>query len=66
MGANKKPWQSKTLWIGLAVAASGFFPPVHTWIKSNPELFTTACGLVFAGLRLITNKQIDIGDGSLD
>lgn len=66
MGDAKKPWQSKTLWIGLVVAASGFFPPVHTWITHNPELFSTACGLVFAGLRLITNKTIDIGDGSVD
>jgi hypothetical protein len=57
---NKKPWQSKTLWIALIMAIVAFFPPVSEWIQANPEIFTMSLMGIFAVLRFISKGGIDI------
>lgn len=57
---NKKPWQSKTLIIGLIMAVAPFVPVVNEWIQSNNEMFLSVMGFVFMGLRLITKDKIVI------
>lgn len=58
---GKKPWQSKTLWINLLIAASAFVPQVHTLLVANPEVVAA----VFAGLnivlRLISKDKVSLG-----
>ncbi len=56
----KKPWQSKTNWVALFVAASAFVPSVGAWISANPEMYGMALGGVFAVLRAITKGKISI------
>jgi hypothetical protein len=57
---NKKPWQSKTLWIALIMAIAAFFPGVSAYIQASPEIFTMVLVGVFALLRFITKGGIDI------
>jgi len=56
----KKPWESKQLWVSLIVAVAGFIPPAREWIAGNPEAFSAALGLVFTGLRLVTDSKVSI------
>ena len=57
---NKKPWQSKTNWAALVVAAAAFVPSVSAWIQANPEMYSMVLGGLFAGLRLVTKGKIEI------
>ena len=54
----KKPWQSKTLWIGLVVAIAPFFPPAQAVLIANPELVGMFVGALFAGLRVVSEKKL--------
>lgn len=56
----KKPWQSRTNWAALIVAASAFVPAVHDWVVANPEMYSMLLGGLFAGLRFITKGKIEI------
>ena len=60
---NKKPWQSKTLWINLILAASALFVPgVGAYVQSHMEVVA----IVFSGinivLRLVTKDAIQLVD----
>ena len=57
---EKKPWQSKTLWVGIITAAAAFIPAVNQWITEHPETFATGISVAFAVLRLITKDKIVI------
>jgi hypothetical protein len=56
----KKPYQSKTLWLALAMAIAAFFPPVNKWISENPGIFTMIVTGAFAVLRVVTKGKVDI------
>ena len=58
---SKKPWESKTNWAALIVAAASFFPVAGDWVKENPEFFMRAMGGVFTILRLVTNGKVSVG-----
>ena len=60
MEENKKPWESKTLWISLIMALAPLCPPVQAVIVANPELVAIAVSAVFAGLRLMSSKPIGV------
>lgn len=57
----KPAWQSKTL-ITAAITAllPVLCPPVAAFVAANPEVTTAVLGLVFAGLRLVTNGKVSI------
>lgn len=57
---TKKPWQSKTLWLGLLSAVAPFIPGVGAVIVNNPTVVTTGLGLIFMALRLISKGKIVI------
>lgn len=59
----KRPWQSKTMWVSLiSTVLPVFFPPAALWVAANPALYATAMGLVFSGLRLISNGNVTFYD----
>lgn len=60
MENGKKPWLSKSIWLGFLVAGSAFVPPVHDFIVANPEIFASVVGGLFAALRLVTKGKIVI------
>lgn len=55
---SKKPWLSKTIWINVILALVSFYPPVHDYLKANPEAFAMVFAVVNVILRLITKKEI--------
>lgn len=57
---TKKPWESKTVILGLITAVAPFIPGVDEFIKNNPIAFTTMMGLLFTGLRLVTSGKVSI------
>lgn len=59
---DKKPWQSKTLWVSLIMSVAAFFPPVQVWVGSHSEAFSLGMGGIFAALRLISGGKIVISD----
>lgn len=59
---NKKPWESKTLWVSLLSAAAAFFPQVQEWISSHSEVFAMGLSGLFAVLRLVSGGKIVISD----
>lgn len=56
----KEPWKSKTIWISLLVALSAFNPPIQKIISENPEVFSSAVGILFGLMRLISKDKIVI------
>ncbi len=65
----KKPWLSKTLWIGFASGIIGgcayFFPgavPIADWITANGGAITMGWGILAMGLRLISKDKIQLVD----
>ncbi len=58
--SDKKPWQSKTLWVALLVAIAPFYPPINAVVASNPELVSIGLGFLFTGLRLLSKDKIVI------
>lgn len=59
---NKKPWESKTLWVSLLSAVAAFFPPVQVWVASHAEVFAMGLSGLFAVLRLVSGGKIVISD----
>lgn len=58
---SKKPWESKTLWVSAITAIAPLVaPPLNVWIAANPDLFASALGLMFMGLRMITKGEVSI------
>ena len=55
----KKVWQSKTLWVSLATVCTGIGLYV-SGEQSLQELVLAAVGAVFAVLRLITDKKVEL------
>ena len=55
---EKKPYQSKTIWLGVITAAAAFYPPVAKLIAENPETFASIMGAVFTFLRVISKDKI--------
>lgn len=55
---SKKPWLSKTIWTNVILALVSFFPPVHDYLKANPETLVFIFSIANVILRLITKKEI--------
>lgn len=56
----KKPWQSKTNWAALLMAALSFFPKVHELVSANPELFMQILSGAIIFLRWLTKGKVSI------
>lgn len=61
---DKKPWQSKTLWVALIQAVVAFLPGIQAWIAANPAIYGVALSGVFIVLRLVSGGKIVISDDS--
>lgn len=57
---DKKPWQSKTLWISVVVALLPLVPSVSQLVATNPELVSMCLGALFGVLRLVSKDKIVI------
>lgn len=57
---DKKPYESKTLWVALVAAIAAFFPGVQGWISAHAEAYGMILAGVFAGLRMVTKGKISI------
>lgn len=56
-----KPWQSKTLWINLAIAVTCLVSTsASEWLKSHVELAMAALSGVNMLLRLVTKDKIGL------
>ena len=51
---------SKTFWVGLVTALAPLFPPIQTWIMTNPQAFAAIAGTVFIVLRKFTTKPVSL------
>lgn len=54
-------YKSKTFWVSVATGLLGWIPGVQEFLVGNPEIVTTALGVVFAILRFVTKDKIVIG-----
>ena len=54
----KKPWLSKTVWVGVLLAASAFVPSVHDWIAANVDMFSMIVGGLMIALRMVSSGKI--------
>lgn len=57
---EKKPWQSKTLWLSALTAIAPLFPTANDFITSSPGTFGAILGVAFFVLRLVTKGSITI------
>lgn len=63
---NKKPWQSKTILLGvlLGLAAMihslGFLPGVDVWMQSHQDIIIMGLSAIGVGLRLISSGKITL------
>lgn len=58
---EKKPWQSKTVWMNLILAVCAMaFPPAVKYISENPLVVTMVFSGVNIVLRLLTKDGISI------
>jgi len=57
---SKRPWESKTNWVALAMALLAFFPEAQQLVKENTELTMVLGPMVFMVLRHVTKGKISI------
>lgn len=57
---SKKPWQSKSVWVGLLVALSPFISMIG--IQINESIALSIVGVAMVVLRLVTKKEIKLND----
>lgn len=64
MEASKKPWLSKTIWLGVVTALSPFVPGVSEWISNAAHIETIGMiwGALAVLLRFITKDKVSLGD----
>jgi hypothetical protein len=55
---QKKPWQSKTLWTNLIIAAGAFIPAIQPFL--GPEALSTLFLVVNTVLRFTTKTGVSI------
>lgn len=59
---TKRPWQSKSNWVGLLLAIAPFFPQVKEFTSANPDLTLQIVGGIMILLRQVTKGKITITD----
>lgn len=59
---SKKPWLSKTVWVGLITAVAPFVPGMSEWLSANAAVVVSVLGAIGILLRLITKDKISLGD----
>lgn len=64
MEAAKKPWLSKTVWMGIVTALAPFIPGVAEWIANASHIETIGMiwGALAVLLRVVTKDKISLGE----
>lgn len=57
---NKKPWESKTLWLAAITAVAPLIPPIGEFVRESPDLFACGLSVLFGALRFVTDSRINI------
>lgn len=57
---SKKPWASKSVWVGVLVAIAPFIPWAGQYVTQ--EVAISVIGAIIVALRLITKKEIVLKD----
>lgn len=57
---EKKPWESKTLWVAFVTAVVAFFPGAQKIVSEHPDLIVSALAAIFTVLRFVTKDKIVI------
>ena len=60
MEESKKPWLSKTVWLGIIGALAPLVPAIDAWIKGNELVYAQILSLLFLGLRFVSKGKISI------
>lgn len=60
---TKKPWESKTYWVGVIMAVLAAFPNIQAFVSAHPMIVSEGVVLVFAVLRTVTSGKISLSDG---
>ena len=55
---NKSVFKSKTFWFGIIMAVAPIFPVVEKLLVDNPNILSTAAGVITIFLRYKTNTAI--------
>lgn len=56
---NKPVWQSKTVWMNLAIALGAFVPPVQQFIVEQPQMVAVIWSVLNIIMRLISKGKIE-------
>lgn len=57
---SKKPWESKTVWVGAIMAVAAFVPPVQAVIVANPALAGSLAGGIMMLLRRFSDRPMRV------
>lgn len=60
MDDQKKPWESKTLWVAALTALAPLYPPVGIFVAANPEMVSAGIGVLFGLLRFVSSKKVGV------
>lgn len=60
MNNPKLIYQSKTLWVNLALAIAAFFPNIQAYISAHPDIFATGFAILNIVLRLVTKSGVQV------
>ena len=58
----KKPWFSKTIWLGLFTGVAPFIPGGAEFISANLATVGIVWGLLSTVLRFVTKDKIQLGE----
>ena len=59
---TKKPWYSKTIWLGVATAVAPFVPGMAEFIQAHVLEVSVIWGILAAALRLFTKDSVSLVD----
>lgn len=55
---TKKPWESKTVWVGILMALAPLIPGASDFMSQNPELVNSLVVTIFMVLRAVSGGRI--------
>jgi len=62
MEESKKPWLSKTVWLGIVTGVAPFIPGVSEWVSTHVAEIGLVWGALAIALRLVTKEKVKLID----